>query len=108
MRRIFFISVPYFYNFKSDGGGSSTDQWVIIVEIFRHAPNARPEAVWAASGASAGAAVAGPVEIFRHVPNATAGAVGVSGCSRAQWRTQCHDRHRARCQAHRLATRKIP
>ena len=71
MRRIFFISVPYFYNFKSDGGGSSTDQWVIIVEIFRHAPNARPEAAWAALGASAGAAVAGPVEIFRHAPNAT-------------------------------------
>ena len=80
---------------------------VIIVEIFRHAPNATPDGTSAALGASAGAAAAGPVEIFKHAPNGTPdaagaasgvsagqvvagptaeGAVRVSGCSR----TQCH------------------
>ena len=117
MGRILFISIPYFYNFKSD-----SEQWWELNrpmghhswDIYRHAPNATPDA---ASGASASLAVAGPVEIFRHAPNAmpdaaeppqacrqagqvvagpmsAAGAVGVSGCSRAQWRTQCHDQRR--------------
>ena len=34
----------------------------MVVEIFRHVPNAKHDA--------AGVAVAGPFEIFRHAPNA--------------------------------------
>ena len=40
-----------------------------------HAPNATPDA---ASGASAGLAVAGPVEMFRHAPNAMPDAAGAA------------------------------
>ena len=62
---------PQLCRIPSDGGGSSTDQWVIIVEIFRHAPNSMPDA----AGALAGQVVAGPT---------AAGAVGVSGCGRGR------------------------
>ena len=38
-----FRKIRQIFRVPSDGGGSSTDQWVIIVEIFRHAPNATPD-----------------------------------------------------------------